>query len=297
MKIPYYPGCTLKTEAKNFEISAMESAKTLDIELVELPRWNCCGVVTSLTSDDLIHHVAPIRNLVRVQEMNEKGIVENENRLLTLCSMCYHNLKRSNLLVKENPEHLKTINNFMDLEKDYDGNVKVVHFLELMRDIGSEKVAEKVINPLENLKVAPYYGCMMLRPKEIGIDDPEDPTIAKELLMALGAETICHDYRNVCCGSYLTVQDKYIVAEIGYNILTHAQKEGAEAITTCCPLCAFNLDNRQKEVIEKRPDFRAIPVFYFTQLMALAFGLDEKCCRFDLNYVDPRPLLKEKNLL
>jgi len=297
MRLPYYPGCTLKTTAKNFEDSALAVAKTLEIELVELPKWNCCGTVFSLTADDLIHHLAPIRNFIRVQELNEDGTLQDEHRLITLCSMCYNTLKRANLRVKENPEDLKKLNDLMYLEEDYQGDVEVVHFLSLLQEMGFEKVKGKVEKPLKGLKVAPYYGCMLLRPKEVAIDDPEDPTIEADLLSALGAEVVDNPYKKVCCGSYQTVQDKWVVADLAYDILTHAQKEGAEAITTSCPLCAFNLDNRQKEVKEKHPDFPGIPVFYFTQLMAIAFGLGENYCGFDLNYIDPRPLLKGKNLL
>jgi len=297
MKLPYYPGCTLKTNAKNFEISAIESAKLLDIELIELPRWNCCGTVFSLTSDDLIHHLAPIRNLIRVQEMNNDGLVKDENRLIVLCSMCYNTLKRANLRVKENSEDLEKINDVMYLEEDYNEKVEIIHLLTLLKEMGFDKVKKEVSNPLKKLKIAPYYGCMLLRPKEVGIDDPEDPTIQTDLLDALGAEVIDNPYKKVCCGSYQTVQNKDAVVNLTYNILTHAQKEGAEAITTSCPLCAFNLDNRQQEVKEKHPDFQQIPVFYFTQLMAVAFGLDKKYCRFDLNYIKPEPLLEEKKLL
>ena len=121
------------------------------------------------------------------------------------------------------------------------------------------------------------------------IDDPEDPTIQEELLEKLGAEVINNPFKKVCCGSYQTVQDKNIVVDLSYSILTRAQKEGAEAITTSCPLCAFNLDNRQKEVKGKYPHFKEIPVFYFTQLMSIAFGLDKKYCRFDLNFAPTDP--------
>jgi len=297
MKIPYYPGCTLKTHAKNFEISAIASAKALGIELVELPKWNCCGTVFSLTTDDLIHHVAPIRNLIRVQEMNKKKIVTNEYRLVTLCSMCYNTLKRANLRIKENQEELKKVNDFMYLEEDYQGEVKVVHFLEILKEIGFEKIRQKVKKPLTNLKIAPYYGCMIIKPREAAIDDPEDPKIEKELFSTLGAEPICHPYRKRCCGSYQVVQNKYAIVEIVYEILSRAIMEGAEAIALSCPLCSFNMDNMQKEIMRKHPEFTPIPVVYFTQLMALAFGLEEKYCGFDLNYIDPKPLLREKNLL
>ncbi len=297
VKVPYFPGCTLKTTARNFEESAIASAQALGIEMIELPRWNCCGTVFSLSADDLIHHVASVRNFIRVQEMNKQGLVNNDHRLLTLCSMCFNTLKRSNLRVKGNNEDMKKINDLMYREEDYQGNVEVVHFVELVRELGFGKVKRTVKKSLADLKVAPYYGCMILRPKEVSIDDPEAPTVLDDLVGALGAEVISTPYNKVCCGSYQTVQDKYTVAELAYDILSHAQKAGAEAIATTCPLCAFNLDNRQKEVLVKHPDFKKIPVFYITQLMAIAFGLDKKFYGFDQNYVDPKPLLKAKNLL
>jgi len=295
--LPYYPGCTLKTTARGFEVSALASAAKLGIELMELPRWNCCGTVFSLTDDDLIHQIAPIRNLIRVQEMNGDGLLDGEYRLVTLCSMCFNTLKRANLRVKENPEDLKTINDFMYLEEDYKGDAEVVHFLEILRDMGSGPIARKVERPLAGLRVAPYYGCMMLRPKEVGIDDPEEPTIQNNILKALGAEVIYNHYMKICCGSYQTVHDKYAVAGLAYDILSHAREDGAEAIATSCPLCAYNLDNRQREVKEIHPDFEEIPVFYFTQLMALAFGLGPESCGLDENHVLAEDLLREKQLI
>ena len=297
MKFPYYPGCTLKTTAKNFENSAIATARALGVELLEIPRWNCCGTVFSLAQDDLIHHVASVRNFIRVQEMNDYGLVKNENRLVTLCSMCFNTLKSTNRRMKENAEDLQKINDLMYREEDYKGNVEVLHFLELLKSLGYDKIRKKVTKPLKDLNIAPYYGCMILRPKEIAIDDPEDPTIQKDILEALGVTVIDTPYKKVCCGSYQTVKDKYIVAELAYDILTHARKKGAEALTTVCPLCAFNLDQRQQAVKEKHPDFEEMPVFYITQLMTIAFGMDKEVFGFDQNYVDPRPLLKSKSLI
>jgi heterodisulfide reductase subunit B len=296
-KIPYFPGCTLKTTARNFEISAIASAQALGVELVELPRWNCCGTVFSLSADDLIHHVASVRNFIRVQEMNKQGLVNDTYQLVTLCSMCFNTLKRSNLRVKENADDMKKINDLMYREEDYQGHVEVLHFIELLRNIGFGKVKRTVKRKLSALKVVPYYGCMILRPKEVSIDDPESPSVLDELMESLGAEVVRTPYNKVCCGSYQTVQDKYAVAELAYDIMTHAQNVGAEAMVTTCPLCAFNLDNRQNEVVEKHPDFKKMPVFYMTQLMALAFDLDDKFYGFEQNFVDPKPLLKEKHLL
>jgi len=297
-KIPYYPGCAMKTTARNCEISGMAVAGKLGIELVELPRWNCCGVFPSLVSDDLMRHVAPIRNLIRVQEMNEKRMVENEFRLVTLCSMCFHTLKEANIFLKDE-DRLTKINDFMDREDEYRGGVRVLSLLEVLNDVGYEKISKEVKRPLKTLKIAPYYGCLLLRPNEIGIDDPENPTILEGLLKVLGAEVIDNPKKTQCCGSYHTVDRRSIVAKLTYDNLADLIRSGAEAIATCCPLCTFNLDSRQKEARELYRDLKEIPIFYYTQLMAISFGLEEKFfgLNLSLHYVDPRPLLKEKSLL
>ena len=296
-RLPYYPGCTLKTTARNLEDSALAVARALGIELVELPRWNCCGVVASLTDDDLMRHLAPLRNLIRVQEANAAGIVEDEMRLVTLCSMCFNTLKRTNARVAERPEDLEKLNELMYKEEDYEGGVEVVHFLEILREIDPETIRRNVKRPLEGLKVAPYYGCTLLRPKEIGIDDPERPTAQDDIIRELGAEVVDNPRKTVCCGSYQTVANKDAVADLAYDILTHARAAGADVLTTFCPLCAFNLDNRQREVAARHPDFEHMPVLYLTQLMALAFGLGEEACRFDLNFVDPAGVLEASQLV
>jgi len=297
-KIPYFPGCTLKSTAKNFEISAIKSAEKLGIKMVELPRWNCCGVVSSLASDDLMKHLAPVRNFIRVEEMNNAGLVDNEYRLLTLCSMCFNTLKRTNLRVKSDNEELKSINQFMYKEIDYHGNVKVIHFFELIKEIGFNTLKEEVTNPLKNLKIAPYYGCLLLRPKEVGIDSVENPSVMEDFISSLGAEPLIDwEAKSRCCGSYHTVNNKNIVVNSIYGIIENARKFGADTIITSCPLCAFNLDKRQKEIIENDNNFKPMPILFFTQAMALAFGLNNKYLGFNSNYIDPEPLLIENNLL
>ncbi len=291
MKIPYYPGCTLKTKAKNFEDSAIAAARVLGIEMEELPRWNCCGTVYSLSSDDLIHQLAPIRNLIRAKE-------QGSDRLLTLCSMCYNTLKRANEFFLADEEKRERIKRYLDDEIPYDGGVRVVQLLELFReDVQIDQVQKAVKKPLTGLKVAPYYGCMLLRPASIGIDDVERPTVMEDLLRALGAEVIDDPYKTECCGAYQTVNRKDVVVNCVHSILTSAQGNGAEVIALSCPLCDFNLDNRQKEIQEVYAGFHTMPVLYFTQLMALAFGLSPEVCRFELSYNDPIPLLKSKGLM
>jgi len=298
MKIPYFPGCTLKTTAKNLEIPALRSAALLGIELVELPRWNCCGVVSSLTSDNLMNHLASVRNFIRVQEMNKEGIVENDNRLVTLCSMCYNTLSLTNKRMQKNPEDLENLNSFMHEEsEDYEGKVEVIHFMEILRDLGFNKIAEKIKKPLADLKIASYYGCMLLRPKDVGIDDPENPRIMEDLVETLGAESITWNDSSRCCGSYHTVNNLDIVLNLAEGIINNARESGADAIITSCPLCAFNLDSRQEEIKKKNHDFNTMPVFYFTQLLGLALGLDRMDLMLEENYIEPLELLKKKNLL
>jgi heterodisulfide reductase subunit B len=292
MKISYYPGCTLKNNAKNFEDSTLCSLKRLEVETEELDRWNCCGTVFSLATDDLIHHVAPIRNLIRVKEANT-------DKVMTLCAMCFNTLKRANERVKSDPESLDKINKFMYREEvEYQGDVKVLHLLELLRDeITFDAIAKKIVKPLKNLKIANYYGCLLVRPKEIGLDDVENPTVLENLMTALGADAVDFPYKTECCASYQTVDKPENVADRTYHILTSAQSQGAELVSVSCPLCAFNLDHRQKETLKKYPEFKNTPILYFTQLMALALGCPEKDLRFDLHYVDPKPVLREKGLL
>lgn len=292
MKISYYPGCTLKNNAKNFEDSTLCSLESLGIEVEELPRWNCCGTVFSLSTDDLIHHVAPIRNLIRVKE-------SNSDRVMTLCAMCYNTLKRANERVKSDPESLDKINDFMYREEvKYEGDVRIFHLLELLRDeVQFENIAKRVKRPLKNLKIASYYGCLLVRPKEIGFDDVENPTVLENLMTVLGATPIDFPYKTECCAAYQTVDKPEIVADRTYHILTSAQEHGADLVTVSCPLCAFNLDQRQKETVQKYPEFKSIPIFYFTQILAVALGCPEESLRLDLHYVDPKPILKEKGLI
>ncbi|MGB2764708.1 MAG: CoB--CoM heterodisulfide reductase iron-sulfur subunit B family protein [Candidatus Aminicenantaceae bacterium] len=292
MKISYYPGCTLKNNAKNFEDSTLCSLKKLGIEVEELPRWNCCGTVFSLATDDLIHHVAPIRNLIRAKESNSE-------KIMTLCAMCFNTLKRANERVKADPESLEKINDFMYLEKiNYEGDVKVLHLLEILRDeVKFKNIAKKVVKPLKNLKVANYYGCLLVRPKEIGLDDVENPTILENLTTVLGADPADFPFKTECCASYQTVDKPEIVAERAFQILTSAQSQGADVVAVSCPLCAFNLDHRQKETVKKYPEFKNIPILYFSQILAIALSCPEESLRFDLHFVDPKPILKEKGLI
>jgi len=283
----YYPGCTLKTTGKAFEQSAFAIAKVLDIQMREIERWNCCGTVFSLTTDDTMHHIATIRNMIRVEEMGESEV-------LTLCSMCYNTLKRANEFISSDPVRLSELNDFMYKEElKYSGKVKVRHLLEILRDdVGWDGLREKVTNPLEDIKVASYYGCALVRPEGAGVDNLEDPSVMEDLVRALGAKPVNWPSRLECCGSYQTLANKDLVLERTEHIVSSARESGADLIILSCPLCEFNIGTRQAEVAERSYGFKGLPVLYFTQLMGLAMGIDPG----DLGITDERVLarLKEK---
>ncbi|MCP4634791.1 MAG: heterodisulfide reductase, subunit B [candidate division Zixibacteria bacterium] len=291
MKMSYYPGCTLKTKGKNLESSALAALEALGIECEELERWNCCGAVYSLSDDDLIHIIAPVRDLIRVKE---KG----HDTVLTLCSMCYNTLARANELMKTDEVKRGTINDFMDEEPDYAGEVRVVHLLDFLRDeYGYDKLKSKIKNPLNGLKVAPYYGCTLLRPKDVALDHPDNPELMHEFLNALGAEAIEFSNATKCCGSYQVIGNPDAALELSHEILSDASSKGAEALALTCPLCDYNLGKRQDLMLEKYEGAKEVPVYYFTQLLSIALGLPVDVNHFELNRDSSVDLLKEKKLL
>ena len=292
MKLSYYPGCTMKNHARNFEESTLYALGELGVEVEEIKRWNCCGTVYSLSADEVMHQVAPVRNMIRAKEAGA-------DQLMTACSMCYNTLKRANQRARANPEQLSRMNAFMyDEPIDYQGDVEVVHALEVVRDkIGFDAVKKKVVKPLKGLKVACYYGCLLVRPREIAFDDSENPTVLEKLVAALGGTPVEFSHKMECCGAYQTVDKPEIVADKTYQILTAAREQGANIVAVSCPLCAFNLDHRQETTLEIHPDLHTMPIVYFSQLMAIALGGDESVLRLDLHHTPPGPLLTESGLL
>jgi heterodisulfide reductase subunit B len=291
MSLAYYPGCTLKTRARNLEEPAVASMEALGLKLDELPGWNCCGAVYSLAEDDLIHKVAPVRNLIRARKQGARELV-------TLCAFCLNTLKRANLLMKEDVEKRDTINDFIDEGMAYRGEVNVVHLLEVLRDkIGWETLAAKVRLPLRQLRLAPYYGCTLLRPREVAIDNPENPTVLGEFLKALGGSPVDFPESTRCCGSYQVMNSPDTIAGYARPILSSASSHGADALVLTCPLCDYNLGRGQEELAKEGGGFKEMPLFYFTQLLALALGLGPRICHFELNHGGPESLLGDKGLL
>ncbi|MEE9306823.1 MAG: CoB--CoM heterodisulfide reductase iron-sulfur subunit B family protein [Spirochaetia bacterium] len=293
IEVSYMPGCTLKTKAKNFETSTLKLLELLDIRAEELVDWYCCGTTYSLASDNVMNHLAPIRTLIKAKESGRE-------ELLVLCSMCYNTLRRTQELVRGDVEKREKINEFMyDEDTDFRGDeVQVLHLLTLIKEkIGFEALQEKCTKETGDLKIAPYYGCMLLRPREIAVDpSSEDPSIMEELFSACGVESVYFPFKTECCGSYQTVNEKQAVVSRTKVITESAVKNGADLIVTSCPLCYYNLDAYQQQVAETTPGFRTIPVMYISQILALLAGL-EGTNDFSLHTVDPQPVLRKRKLL
>lgn len=259
MNFSYYPGCTLRNKAKELDAYARASAEALGFHLEELTDWQCCGGVYPLGTDEIASKLASVRALAQARDKGQD--------LVTLCSACHHVLKRVNDDMA-NVEDIRTrANNYMKLDTPYAGEIKVLHFLEVLRDqISFEELKKKVVNPLTGRKIGAYYGCLLLRPGKImAFDDPENPKLLEDFIRALGAEPVVYPYRNECCGGYISLKEPEMAKSMSANIAQSAEGFGAEMLITACPLCRYNLNKSQQ----------ALPVYYFTELLAEALGVKE----------------------
>lgn len=261
MKYSYYPGCTLKTKAKDLDAYARASALALGFELEELEDWQCCGGVYPLGSDEVASKLSSVRALNAAKEKGQE--------LVTVCSACHHVLKRVNDDMQNVESIRNKANNYMQLEEPYQGETNVLHFLEVLRDrVGFDTLKEKVVNPLKGKKIGAYYGCLLLRPgKILSFDNPENPTIIEDFIRAIGAEPVVYPYRNECCGGYISLKEKDMARSMCDKIVDSAKGFGAEMLITACPLCMYNLNKSAEE---------KLPVYYFTELLAEALGVKEE---------------------
>lgn len=258
MKICYYPGCTLKTKAKELDVSARLCAKELGVEMVEIENWQCCGAVYPMATDEIASKLSAVRALDYAKR--------NGGKLLTLCSACHNVIKRVNADMKEGGDVATRANNYLQLDEPYGGETEVLHYLELLKNvIGFDEIKKRVKNPL-NRKVGAYYGCLLLRPSGVmAFDNPESPTIIEDFIEALGGEPVVYPFRNECCGAYAELKNKELPKKRSEKILLSAKEKGATELVTACPLCLYNLQRNGGD---------ALPVRYITQLLAEALGVE-----------------------
>lgn len=284
MKYAFYPGCSLESTARDFNQSVRAVCAALDIELLEIPGWVCCGSTPAHASDASLAVALPALNLQKAREMNLP--------VLTACASCYARLRTANHKVKTDPAERQRAERVTGAP--YDGGVPVHHILDvLVNQLGLDAIRGRVRKALSGLRAACYYGCLLSRPPEVvAYDDPEHPACMESLLAAIGVEPVEWPYKTECCGASLSMTNSAVTARLGHRLLAMAREAGAECVVVACPLCQSNLDLRQAEARKAHGEFPETPILYVTQLLGLALGISPLELGLDAPIVSPESVLR-----
>ncbi len=283
MEATYYPGCSLHAMATEYDESIRAVCEALEVDLVELPDWNCCGASSAHFLDDELAIRLPARNMV---------IAERAGRdVLVPCSACFERLKHADKELRRYAAQWT--------DEPYEGKAPVFHVNEfLARPELVEAIRRRVILPLAGLKGVAYYGCLSQRPPKVtDAERPENPVSMDGLLEAIGLEVCPWSYKTDCCGASLTLTRLDVIHKLSGDLFEAATEAGAECLVTDCPMCQSNLDTREGEIEVVRGKRFGLPVFYVTELIALAFGDGRTSRWWKKHFVDPAPLLRRKGLL
>jgi heterodisulfide reductase subunit B len=248
----------------------------LDVELDELSDWNCCGSSSAHQTNPRLSAALSLRNLILAEERGAD--------LATICALCFNRMKSVESTIEEEPSLKEAVEGIVG--SIYSGRIEARHLLEIMfNDIGLDAIRERVTRPLTGLKAVTYYGCLLVRPHDITqFDDPEHPTVMDRLLEAVGVECLNWSYKTECCGAGLSITRPDVSAKLVCTLFDRAGEAGAQCLVTACPLCFANLETRGKG--DKR-----LPIFYFTELIGLAFGVEEASEWFHWHLISPGKLL------
>ena len=279
----YFPGCSLEKIAQSYDHSTLETTKKLGIELKELEDWNCCGATAYFHVDELLAYTLCARNL---------AMAEKENLdLIAPCSACYKNTFFTNKALKEDADLKDHIN--VALQEDdlnFSGNISVHHLMEVFTENGTlEEIKEAVVQPLEGLRVAPYYGCQIVRPRKDG-EEIEQPMFFEALIEGIGAEPVDYALKTRCCGGSLLISSREAALSMIHKLLKNAEDMEATVIATACPLCQVNLECYQNQVNQEYGTNFSTPVVYFTQLLGLALGIPNKKLGIGSELIGATPL-------
>lgn len=272
-KYLFYPGCSMERSARPYLDSAMAIRADIDIELEDVQDWNCCGA-TEYTSVARIPAFSLIgRNLALASQQ-----ANGTDTLVAGCSACYLNLAKTDHTLREDANLKNLVDQALAAGGlDYEpGSVKIRHLLDIIyHDVGLEHISEKVVYPLKGLRVAPYYGCVIVRPDyDKRFNNPEYPMVLDKVMSALGASVVDFPVKTHCCGGHMTQISDSTAFEMIRRLLYAADVYKADVIVTLCPMCQLNLDAFQADVNKHFGTHYDIPILYFTQLMGLAFGHD-----------------------
>ena len=282
VKVSYYPGCSLHGTAKEYGQSMKAVSAALGIELKELNDWSCCGASSAHATNFKLSMALPARDLM----IAEKDAMD----VMVPCAACFNRFKTTQHHLKEDSE-LRS-----ELEKiigdRYQGTVAVRNPIDIIyNEIGLEALQAKVKRKLAGLRPVSYYGCLLLRPPEVcDFDNYENPVLLDQILEALGADVKQWSYKTDCCGGSLTIARTDIVKNMVDKLMEMAREADANCVVVACPVCMANLDMRAANNLK-------LPVFYFTELIGLALGVEGAAGWVKLHSVDVKPLLKGLNLL
>jgi heterodisulfide reductase subunit B len=284
MKYAYYPGCSAHSTARDMHESCLAVAEALGIELKELEGWSCCGATSAHQTDRVLADSLAAANLVLAGKTGLDMVVN--------CAACYNRTKTANYNVLSSPAVRERVNDA--LGEDYDGSVKVRHFVEvLLEDVGLGQLGKSLKQSLNGLKVACYYGCYLVRPPEVtGFDDPEDPTSLDHLVTAMGGEALEWPCKVECCGGGLNLTRTDVTVKLSGSIIQMARASGADCVTVACPMCQTSLDLRQKDIEKATGERYGMPILYITQLLGLSLGISPEKLGLNRLMVSPSPVLK-----
>ena len=286
--VAYYPGCSLHGTSPEYDESLRAVVEALGIPLAEIPDWNCCGASSGHTTDHLLGVALPARNLALAE-------AQGFDRVLAPCAACYNRLASARLAVTEEEglaERMPEI-----LGRPFANTVEVFNAVQLLHEHAAlikEKVAASLAgpNPLQGVKLAAYYGCLLVRPPEIsGGDDAEQPMQMDDIINACGADDVDWNMKVECCGGAFSVSRTSSVVRLGRSIIEDARRNGAEAIVVACPLCHSNLDLRQKAMTTRGE--QPLPILFVTQVVGLALGLPAESLGLNRHFVATAPFLQE----
>ena len=280
----YFPGCSLKSTAVAYDQSVRAISASLGIELIELEDWNCCGTTAYSSIDRLESIAVPCRNLALAEK---KGL-----DLVTPCTACFRTFERVNSHLKLYPFLKPKVDRVLAAAGlEYHGKVRVRHLADvLLNDVGVEAIASKVMSPLHGLRVAVYYGCLLVRPR-VAYDNPENPQSLDGLLESLGAEVVPFPDKARCCGGSLVISNVGLALSLIQRILESAHSNGAECIVTVCPLCQLNLDAYQGMVNSRFGTRYKLPIVFLSQLLGTALGVEPRTLGFERSIVSPEKVL------
>ena len=283
--VAYYPGCSLHGTSREFDESLRAVAAELGIGLTEIADWSCCGASSGHTTDHLLGVALPARNLALAEAQGFDTVVAP-------CAACYNRMSAARLAIATEDGLAEQIPDI--LGHPFANSVHVHNAVGLLHDASTiieEKVAATLApNPLEGVKLAAYYGCLLVRPFEVcGYDDPEQPTSMDDVIKACGADDVDWDMKVECCGGAFSVSRTASVLRLGRAIIENARSHGAEAIIVACPLCHSNLDLRQKAMAQRGEE--PMPILFVTQMVGLALGLAPVDLGLGRHFVDTEPLI------